>query len=148
MPPYDLDQAPGFWMNLAFNRLRQVSLERLGAVEPGLTPEQWALMVRLWADAPMDQADLVARTFRDKAGVSRLVSALEGRGWVTRQTDPADKRRRRVHLTEAGRAQEGRLVPVVRGLVAEAFAGVDDAERAVLRGILKRVVDNLEPVDP
>lgn len=52
---------------------------------------------------PMSQGELAERMDIDAPAASVLVSDLVGRGYVERVGDPADGRRKLVHVTEAGR---------------------------------------------
>jgi DNA-binding MarR family transcriptional regulator len=51
---------------------------------------------------PMDVGDLRARLGAPKQSLARNLNQLEGRGFVTRETDPNDRRRRLVTLTPPG----------------------------------------------
>ncbi len=84
----------------------------------------------------------------DLSVASRQVAMLEASGWVTRTTDPADGRARRLEATASGRA----VLADTLGRMADAYAGVlegwsDDeleslhATLARLRGDLARRTD-------
>ena len=59
----------------------------------------------------------------DLSVASRQVAVLEASGWVTRATDPADGRSRRLEATDAGRA-----------VLADTLARMADAYTGVLEG--------------
>ena len=64
----------------------------------------------LWeVDAPTDVRELRARLNLDSGYLSRLLRTLEAEGLVRVEADGADRRRRSVHLTSAGRAERVRL---------------------------------------
>jgi len=64
----------------------------------------------LWeVDAAIDVRELRARLNLDSGYLSRLLRTLEGDGLVTVQADAADRRRRTVALTAAGRAERARM---------------------------------------
>lgn len=64
----------------------------------------------LWeVGAAIDVRELRARLNLDSGYLSRLLRTLEGEGLVTVQADAADRRRRTVALTAAGRAERARL---------------------------------------
>lgn len=134
-----LDDAPGYWLNLAFNATRREAITRFREAGWDGTPEQWAILVRLWDEDGRPMRALVDGTLKDKAGVTRLVDQLEKRGYVMRQPDPDDGRGKRVWLTDAGRALEAQLVPVVEAVRDEAFGVLDDAELAQLLSMLRRI---------
>lgn len=141
---WDLDNAFGYWLHLTFNRLRAESVRRFRAEGYEVTPEQWAVLVRLWQRDGRSQGELVEATFRDKTAITRLVDGLEEQGLVAREADPADRRRQHVALTEAGRALEGPLTAVVAAWVAEVTAGVPAEALAATVDVLRQVYANLE----
>jgi DNA-binding MarR family transcriptional regulator len=110
-----------------------------------VTPEQWAVLIRLWeADGPT-QAELSEATFRDAPTMSRILGGMETRGLLERRLDDVDGRVRRVHLTKAGRALQKKLVPVVRRIVEQMVEGVDERDLIVTRKALRRMFANLGP---
>ena len=112
-------------------------------LDVALTPEQWAVLIRLAESGGMTQAELSEATFRDAPTMSRIVVGMEGRGLLERRGDPADARVRRLHLTRAGRALERRLVPVVQRIVEQMEEGIDDRALDVTRATLRRMFANL-----
>jgi DNA-binding MarR family transcriptional regulator len=139
--PYDLDQALGFWMHLAQNKVR-TEAERVMAPY-GVTPEQWALLVRLWERDERSQTELANLTFRDKPSVTRLIDGLERAGLIVRARDPEDGRSHRIVLTRAGRELESRLVPIVRDFVARWTRGISEEDLQATLRTLRTLYHNL-----
>jgi len=87
-------------------RQRQRGDFRNGGVDlGGLTPHQ-ARIVGYIADR--EASGVIAREIADLTGaraasVSALLSGLEADGWVERQTDPSDSRRKTLRVTSKGR---------------------------------------------
>lgn len=78
--------------------------------------------------------------------MSRLVAALEKRGWVARERDPGNRRLSVVTLSEAGRAAAGRAAEHLRRQHARLVAGLSEEERAALAvgvGALSQVLSRL-----
>lgn len=142
--PYVLDEAFGFWLHRAFTSVRVRTLQRFREAGFDGTPEQWALLVRLWERDGRPLGELAERTFRDPAGVTRLVDALAAKGLVERRADAEDRRVRRVWLTPTGHALQHTLVPVVEALVAELLEGLDPADVQTTRATLQALVGRLE----
>lgn len=69
----------------------------------GLTRTEWRVMANLAAHPDLTASEIGRLTFTDKTKVSRAVQALEDAGWLLRQTDPQDRRRETLALTDAGR---------------------------------------------
>lgn len=55
-------------------------------------------------DRPMTATDLIARTHLLKSQMNKLLTALEGKGYITRERAQADKRRIEIRLTPQGEA--------------------------------------------
>ena len=95
------------------------------------------LAVLLWPGPDgMRPSDLAVRMRISKQALNYLLGDLERRGYLERRPDPADRRSRRIALTDRGRA----LVPVLRGAVAETerewAAELGQARFAQLRELL------------
>jgi MarR family 2-MHQ and catechol resistance regulon transcriptional repressor len=81
-------------------------------------------------EGPLTLGELAARLYVDKSTASRIVDALERKGYVTRAPHPEDSRALRLDPTPAGR----RLVKRIRtSLVEEAKAVLADLSPAFRR---------------
>jgi MarR family transcriptional regulator for hemolysin len=67
----------------------------------GMTRAQWVILVWLERNPGLSQNELAALVEVEPITVARLIDKLEARGAVERRADPADRRIRRLHLTEA-----------------------------------------------
>lgn len=95
------------------------------------------------APGAMSQRDLAAAMEIDPSQLVAILNELEADGLAERRRDPADRRRHIVEITEAGAAALGRIDTAVGEAERELFGDLTEAEQAVLRGLLDRVV-----VDP
>ena len=98
----------------------------------------------LAASEGLSQQVLAERLGLEKSTVSRLVSGMEERGWLTRGRDPANRRYTRLHLTEAGQVIAERIGRDLRARHEAMFAAMTTAERRALTvGLtaLARVID-------
>ena len=98
-----------FLENLLCHRVTVLSklMNRLAgrflAREYDLTIAEWWLLGQLDQHSPRTLRWLADATFTDKAQMSRAAAALVGRGYVRRQTDPADARSILFSITEIGK---------------------------------------------
>jgi DNA-binding MarR family transcriptional regulator len=94
-------------------------------------------------------SDLVAHSGRDKAQLTRLIRALRDKELLEAQPDEADRRSTRLRLSPGGEAIHAEWHRHGAGAAEQALAGVPEAERAQLLGLLERVRANLGagPVD-
>lgn len=138
-----VENAIGFWIHRVYQATRNEMFRvfRENGVE--LTPEQWAVLIRLWEQDGRTQAELSEATFRDAPTMSRIVAGMEQRGLVERRADAVDGRMRRVHLTPTARGLKRKLVPLVERLVARLVDGIDERALVTTRASLRRMFDNL-----
>jgi DNA-binding MarR family transcriptional regulator len=135
-----LDQNPGhlLWQVSSLWQRRQ----RAALAPLGLTHVQFALLSGALhlarAGGPPTQARLAAHARADVMATSKAVRALEARGLVRREEEPADTRAWRVLVTPAGRALAERALEASEAADAAFFAALGDRLRgftAALRGL-------------
>ena len=110
--------------------------DRLAAAD--LNGREYSILSILESDGPGSQAELARLLGKVPAMVVMAVDALEGRGFVTRERDPDDRRRTRVVLTSAGRRALARGHRIADETVAAALPGLSAAEREQLHALLAR----------
>lgn len=109
-----------------------------------LTPQQAHLLHVL--DRPCRMRDLAELLHCDPSNVTGLVDRVERRNLVRRDNDPADRRSKRLELTEHGRAVRAELQRrVLDGLPITAGLSVHQAEQ--LRDLLGTIVTSLRSAD-
>ena len=140
-----LENALAFWVHRVYQAGRNEMYRAFRERGVELTPEQWALLVRLWERDGRTQNDLADTTFRDRPTMSRMLALLEARGIVERRAHATDARSRLVFLTAEGQRLRHVLVPVARKIVDKMLAGVSDRDLATTRRTLQKVFANLEP---
>lgn len=69
-----------------------------------LTPSQMAVLGTVFRDGPKTAAELAAIEHVQPPSMTRIVTALESGGMVTRRPHPGDRRQVLVEVTERGRA--------------------------------------------
>lgn len=92
----------------------------------------------------LSQQELAARLGLEKSTVSRLAGGLEGRGWISRERDPEDRRHYRLQLTAEGRDVADRVGAELREHHGRMLARLTPEERQALAtglGALVRVLD-------
>lgn len=116
------------------------------AREHGLTAQQGQLLCVLMS-RPLGMGDLGATLGLAKSSLTGLVDRTERNGLVSREVDPRDSRAVLVALTARGSRLVREFYDETCRRVDGLPAGLDQAERAALAGLLSRVVaDNEVPV--
>ena len=122
-------------------------LSRTYASRFGLSIPEWRVMAILGREAGLSILELVERSAMDKVAVSRAASRLRTRLLVADAGD-ADRRRRALSLTEAGRALYAEIVPLARRHEAALLSALTPAERAALDGAMTRLLDRARELLP
>jgi DNA-binding MarR family transcriptional regulator len=89
------------------------------------------------------QLELVELTHLKPPTISVLLRRMEDEGYVTRATDPRDRRAVCVTLTEKGRAYDKAHLCRISNNDHTAMRGIDAAEESALIALLERIRDNL-----
>lgn len=91
----------------------QLGLAQLDAAfaELGLTVVQWSALTGIYLGRTPTCAVLAREMAHDKGAMTRMIDALEAKGWVRRDRDSGDRRVINLSLTDAGEAlaKRGRL---------------------------------------
>ena len=127
----------GFLMVTLTRQWRRFVEEQLAA--SGLTDATWTplLHLRAWGDG-VTQKELAERVGLDGSSLVRLLDILEGKGWVERCADPADRRSKRIFLTEEGNTAVDSIRATMLQAELSMLQDLDDAEvEAMLGGVQK-----------
>jgi len=134
-----IDDAVAYRILRAARRLRYGLAHALDAWGTGLSPEQFVLLFRVLERDGLTQRELGDPLLDDRPNISRIVAALEGRGWVERRPDPADRRVKRIHSTPEGRAFFDTLRPRIVEERQRIFGGISDERLEVFLDVLETV---------
>jgi MarR family transcriptional regulator, organic hydroperoxide resistance regulator len=138
-----VDNAIGFWIHRVYQGSRNEMFREFRQLGEDVTPEQWAVLIRLWEQDGRSQSDISDATFRDRPTMSRILDGMEARGILERRVHERDARIRTVHLTRRGRELRKKLVPVVQRIVVRMVAGIDEADLVTTRNTLRRFFQNI-----
>jgi MarR family transcriptional regulator, lower aerobic nicotinate degradation pathway regulator len=106
---------------------------------PALTGPQYAVLSSVAAAAALDQAGIGEAASLDSSTVAEMVRRLEGRGWLLRSTDEADRRRRRVRLSSSGHTVLAEVRDGVLSVQARVLEPLSQDEAARFLAMLQAV---------
>jgi MarR family transcriptional regulator, lower aerobic nicotinate degradation pathway regulator len=135
---YVLEAQIGHLLRRAHQRATAIFLAELGDAH-GVTPTQFAALVKLYDLGEQSQNELGRLTAMDPATVQGVVRRLAARRLIARSGDPADRRRSRLRLTAAGRALVERTLPLGFTVSARTLAPLAPRERARFLKLLQRL---------
>ncbi|MGH2584128.1 MAG: MarR family winged helix-turn-helix transcriptional regulator [Dehalococcoidia bacterium] len=143
-PPARVRTLPSWLLAQAAWRSHLLVLHKLGTV--GLRRHHYVLLTTLVEFGPATQADLGRRLGLDRSDMVAVVNDLEGRGLVTRNADPMDRRHKIVALTLAGVAMQGRLDALVHEANEMLLAPLSAEERIRFTDFVSRLAG--QPAGP
>lgn len=114
----------------------------------GLSRAQCRALFCLARNEGMNQACLAERLEIEPITLARLLDRMEVAGWVTRRTDPDDRRARKLFLTERAWPTLTQAWSVANEVREECLAGLSEQERAMMMAVLERLHANLSSADP
>ena len=130
-------------LNLTGCKLKQFIAAKLRQENVPLTPEQFLLIDLLWNQGAMTQQQLADQMHKDKNSVTKLVDAIERKGFVNRQQNASDRRSNTLVLTE--KAIELRDDAKQKGIsiLDEMLEGISEAELRTFLSTLNKLNVNM-----
>src|SRR5271170_582052 len=113
----------------------------------GLSRSQCRILGYLALHEGINQAGLADLLEIKPMTLVRQIDRMEEDGWIERRPDPADRRARRLVLTEKARPLLARILDLSTEIRREAFADLSDEEGRRLVGLLRRVHGRLTDPD-
>lgn len=100
----------------------------------------FSLLFNLWVWGSMETRELARSMGCARPTITGVADTLTRRGLVERRADLDDRRLARLALTDAGRTAIEEVFPEFNRGEAALTSGLDDAEKATLARLLRRVV--------
>ena len=141
---FDFRHAPGHLIR----RMHQVSVAIFmeETADFDVTPVQFAILNALLEDPGEDQVTLARKVAFDPATFGGVIARLEARGWVRREPDAADRRRKLLWVTEEGAGLARRMKRAVGRVQQRILEPLDAAAQAQLVRLLDQLVSAHEGV--
>ena len=132
---YVLDEQVGYLLRLASQRHALIFQSHM---VDGITPTQFAALVRLAEHGPSSQNQLGRLAAMDIATIKGVVDRLRQKGLVKTEASTEDKRRSVVSLTARGSEMVDDVLPIASRITEDTLAPLSTAEqRTLVRLLLK-----------
>ena len=135
---FDFEHAPGHLIRRAHQLAVAIFMDETGGGD--MTPVQFAILNALIEDPGEDHVTLAGKVAFDAATFGSVIGRLEAKGWVRRQADQLDRRRKLLWVTPEG----ARAAQAMKRSVAKAQARIleplNAAERKQLVALLRKLV--------
>ena len=99
-------------------------------------------------DEPMTATGLIARTHLLKSQMNKLLTSLEGKGFITRARALEDRRRVEIRLTPEGEAAYREEHSDVDAILARLIERIGEERALHIAGEIEAVVDALDGILP
>lgn len=135
---FDFRRAPGHLIRRAHQLSVGIFMEETAAFD--VTPVQFAILNALIGTPGEDQITLARRVAFDAATFGSVIARLEGRGWVRRESDPADRRRKLLWVTPEGADAARQMKRAVARVQARILGPLPAQDQEQLVALLERLV--------
>lgn len=136
------EKSVGYHLRETYRLFTKTLQAKIGS--PDVTLGMWFFLRSLWEEDGVSQRELARRIGLMEPTAVTALAAMERRGLINRKSDPTDKRRRLVYLTEKGRGMKAEMLPHAMEANLIALQGFTSEEVVALLSMLKRMKQNLD----
>jgi MarR family transcriptional regulator for hemolysin len=138
---YDFENSVGFWVCQTSHALQRAFNEELAP--QGVTFRQAQVLGCLALEGPLSQTDLAERMRIEPPTLVGILDRMERDGWIRRDGDKNDRRRKLVRPMPAAKPVWGKIVAAGKRVRTRATRGMSTSELAQLKKLLAAVQENL-----
>ncbi|MDB5870721.1 MAG: transcriptional regulator, MarR family-like protein [Ramlibacter sp.] len=135
---FDFQHAPGHLIRRAHQLAVALFMEETGDFD--VTPVQFAILNALMEDPGEDQVTLAGKVAFDAATFGSVIGRLGAKGWVRREPDASDRRRKLLWVTAEGEQAALRMKRAVTKVQGRILGPLNPAERQQLVKLLGKLV--------
>jgi MarR family transcriptional regulator, lower aerobic nicotinate degradation pathway regulator len=137
MSSFNFAQAPGHLIRRAHQTSIALFAQEMAAFD--VTAVQFAILQTLLDTPGADQISVAQRVAMDAATSGSVIGRLEARGWLRRESDALDKRRKLLWLTDAGRKAANQMKRPVQKVQNKLLAPLTAQEQVQLVALLMKI---------
>ena len=135
---FNFSEAPGHLIRRAQQLAVAIFMEETAGFD--VTPVQFAILNALIDDPGEDQITLSGRVAFDPATFGSVIGRLEAKGWVKREADPLDKRRKLLWTAPEGETIALQMKRAVSRAQQRIVSPLEADERTQLATLLGKLV--------
>lgn len=133
--PFRLAASPSHLLHRAQQLASDRFTELVGDV---VTLRQYVVLAAIAESPGLSQNDLVRATGIDRSTMAEMMTRMQKRGWISRATSAADKRRQSVHMAAAGAMILAAATPAAKAADAALLAALTRTKaRSFLNTLVK-----------
>jgi DNA-binding MarR family transcriptional regulator len=139
---FDFKQAPGHLIRRAHQLAYAAFMEE--TPDFGVTPVQFAILNAVIDTPGVDQVTLAGQVAFDAATSGSVIGRLEARGWLRREPDAHDRRRKLLWVTAEGARAVQQMKRAVARVQTRILGPLEAKEREQLVALLAKLVSGHE----
>ncbi|MEK1870395.1 MAG: MarR family transcriptional regulator, partial [Ensifer adhaerens] len=112
--------------------------------EKGLTLSRARALFALTKKDGLNQRELADELDIETPTLVRLLDGMEKQGFIERRVEVSDRRAKQIHMTELGRTVADEILRLADEIRAEVLQGIDAAELAVTKRVVRAIADNVQ----
>jgi len=136
---FDFAHAPGHLVRRAQQIAVALFMTELAAED--VTPVQFAILNAVMDTPGIDQITLSGLVAFDAATSGSVIGRLEAKGWIQREADRVDRRRKLLWLTPSGQEATLLMKAAVERVQDKLLKPLNQQEAQQLVGLLSKLVD-------
>jgi len=140
----DFENSIGPWLGKTVKILEYHLQELFNQHGLDLTKEQMIVLKRLHNNNGLSQSELAFLTLRNKSSLTRLLSKMEQKEYISRQQSKEDKRINNVYLTQKGKEVFILTKPVIKKMINKIEKDITASEKKQIITILKKIQNNFD----
>jgi DNA-binding MarR family transcriptional regulator len=144
---FNLENTLGYLINRCAIMLKNQLTHRFNQAGYEITPEEWAILNRLWEQDGMSQNELAERTIKDKTTITRFLHQMENKGLTVRRSSQTDGRAKNVYLTSKGQQLKPILIQITKGLLNEVATDLSDNDLQITFSTLRKMENSLVNIE-
>ena len=142
---FDFKHAPGHLIRRAHQLAVAIFMEETADFD--VTPVQFAILNALIDTPGADQITLAGQVAFDAATSGAVIGRLVARGWIRREPDAVDRRRKLLWVTPDGEQAVQQMKRLVARVQTHILAPLNAQEREQLLALLGKLVSGHEATD-
>ena len=135
----DFENSIGPWLGKTVKIVDYFLQESLNKVDSNLTKEQMVVLKKLHDQDGLNQNELAFLTLRNKSSLTRLLTKMENKKYITRKQSKEDKRINRIYITLLGKDIFQKTKPVMGALIKQMEQNISESEKHQIIKILKKI---------
>lgn len=138
---YDFEDSMGYWVFSVAHLMTRAMNDELGKL--GITYRQWEVLCWLSYMGEITQSELADHMRIEAPTLVGVIDRMERDGWIVRETDPTDRRKKIIRATEKVEPMWEQMVDCAKDVRAKALRDVAPEEVKKTKEILKMIRSNL-----